>query len=128
MRFEEIIPVLKEGKKIKRKDWGKEEYITKHIFFVLEQIVTEKNGVYALTVDDLCADDWEVYKGTKKVSLRDLTEEQYSSRHKNHCNCHCEDCRFKAVTCNYKSKHCWLNHKDLYSDKFLDQEVEIEDE
>ena len=43
-------------------------------------------------------------------------------------NCHpynCEKCIFCNVSC-LDGGDCWVNHKDLYSDKFLEQEIEVE--
>ena len=56
----------------------------------------------------------------KKIKLRDMTEEWTSSS----CtHLTCEKCQFYGVNCITSS---WINHKDFYSDKFLDQEVEID--
>ena len=130
MKFEEVLPTLREGKKIRRKEIVWQNYYG--FLFVSEaenEILSDnaRNCDYKITKDDLNADDWEIVKKSKKVKLRDLTEEQYSSRLKNYCNLHCKYCRFKTVLCNYQYERCWLNHKDLYSDKFLDQEIEVEE-
>lgn len=39
----------------------------------------------------------------------------------------CIVCVFHNVVCNPESSRCWIKRKDLYSDKFLDQEVEIDE-
>lgn len=64
----------------------------------------------------------------QKIKLRDLTEEQYSKYKEGSCGCNgsCNECIFRSVNCVSASKSCWVFHKDLYSDKFLDQEIEIE--
>lgn len=68
----------------------------------------------------------------KKIKLRDLTKEQWDKNRNSLCKlishgC-CENCIFQwAGGCSdsiYKSS--WINHKDFYSNKFLDQEIEIE--
>lgn len=41
------------------------------------------------------------------------------------CKGVCDDCPFTNVHCNDNAKRFWMNHKDLFSDKFLDQEVEV---
>lgn len=68
----------------------------------------------------------------KKIKLRDITEEQYQKwrdgdeninfpcKHKN-----CSLCLFLNVYCCIEG-NCWVKHKDMYSDKFLNQEIEIE--
>lgn len=128
MKFEEILPALKAGKKIRRKCWGKEVYIKTHDFFVVGQIITEDNIDYALTVMDLEADDWEVIKEPKKVKLRDLTKEQLEKWRRTNCiGDKCHDCIFNKVGCIYVA-YCWIKDKSLFSDKFLNQEVEIEED
>lgn len=62
----------------------------------------------------------------KKIKLRDLTEEQYWKYNKKGCYTTCDKCMFRLVNCTNRDENCWIYHKDLYSDKFLDQEIEIE--
>lgn len=53
-----------------------------------------------------------------KIKIRDLTLEQG----KNYCRGRdCEECLLHETTC-----HHFCVKKDLYSDKFLDQEIEID--
>lgn len=62
-----------------------------------------------------------------KKKLRDLTEEEfYDWGMKNCLHISCDICPFKMVECNLYNKNSWFNNKDLYSDKFLNQEVEID--
>jgi len=63
----------------------------------------------------------------KKIKLRDMTEEQFFAfKHSDSCiKKSCDDCLFHYTSCSVMER-CWAKHKDLYSDKFLDQEVEIE--
>lgn len=62
---------------------------------------------------------------TKK--LRDVTYEEYSNWYK--CRTcivrMCSNCPFKDVDCAPHSCKCWVTHKDLYNDKFLDQTIEV---
>lgn len=65
-------------------------------------------------------------KEPKKKKLRDWTEKEF----KNFClkyNDNCENCIFGYVDCDSNSRRCWIKNKDLYSDKFLDQEIEVEE-
>ena len=60
-----------------------------------------------------------------KKKIRDLSTEE--------CRKICEDidcmdCPFLRVLCNPRSEQCWIHHQELYSDLFLDQEVEVEDD
>ncbi len=62
-----------------------------------------------------------------KKKLRDLTEEEYREYLDTHCEWgKCSGCIFQNVTCAYTSNHSWIKNKDLFSDKFLNQEIEIE--
>ena len=60
-----------------------------------------------------------------KKKIRDLTIEE--------CKKFCEDkdcskCPFVYVICNPTSYNSWIYHQELYSDGFLDQEVEVEND
>ena len=64
-----------------------------------------------------------------KKKIKDLTVEEYEKWTDNYCAdglMACKGCIFNGVDCSVKLG--WINHKDLYSDKFLDQEIEVEDE
>lgn len=64
-------------------------------------------------------------KKTKK--LRDVTPEELKEWYRINCDNHCDGCIFDNVyCCIINSNHQWVHHKDLYSDKFLDQTIEIE--
>ena len=62
-----------------------------------------------------------------KKKLRDLTLEDYKKWMGKNCKntSICRGCIFDYVNCNNHSRRCWLNNKDLYSDKFLDQKIEV---
>lgn len=133
MKFEEIIPELRTDKKARRSSWGDGYHIalrgeSSRGGELLWWDGSQYYNYYALSRDDFNADDWEIVKEKKKVKLRDLTRKQYSRRLLNYCNSQCEHCCFNTVECCYTSRRCWLDNKELYSDKFLDREVEIEDE
>lgn len=65
-----------------------------------------------------------------KKKLRDLTFEEYKDWKFKNCTPikTCNKCEFGCVTCSWfpNEKTCWVNNKDSYSDKFLNQEIEIE--
>lgn len=69
-----------------------------------------------------------------KKKLKDLTFEEYKDWKDENCSgeiCDssdntCEFCPFESVVCTMNSKNTWINHKDIYSDKFLNQEIELE--
>ena len=57
-----------------------------------------------------------------KKKIRDLTSEEYREWERKNCSrIVCLVCPFNYVNCN----KMWVNHKDMYSNKFLDQEVDI---
>lgn len=67
---------------------------------------------------------WE-RKEKKKIKLKDLSYNQYIAWINNHCsNLVCEKCPFYKVDC-HKTNTGWINNKDLYSEKFLNQEIEL---
>lgn len=137
MKFEEVLQALRDGKKITSKYLKECGY--QYIYYRDKTMFENKGGYWHLTNCELIeSDDWEVVKETKKVKLRDLTEEQFTKWVENYCaynGAYCGDCLFKSVNCvslndTYwikRKNNCWLYHKDLYSDKFLDQEIEVED-
>ena len=126
MRFEEILPAFRDGKKITN------EHIKKCGFqyiYYRDGTIFENNGGYRhLTDGDIVEiDDWEIVTEKKKVKLRDLTVEQSKKWIDENCNRgdHCKDCPFRCIEC-YDT--FWLSCKDMFSDKFLDQEVEIDED
>lgn len=65
----------------------------------------------------------------REIKLKDLTKEQWDNWVENNCNLKmdCENCPIYRGNCDSSENEiCWINNKDIYSDKFLDQEVEIE--
>lgn len=62
-----------------------------------------------------------------KIKLKDLTLEQNKTWLAVNCDyTKCVNCPFRKVRCDFLSKNSWINNKDLHSDKFLNQKVEIE--
>ena len=67
---------------------------------------------------------------SQKKKLRDLTPEEWNKWKRVDCDgrMSCDDCIFRNVPCSKSSSlNSWFNNKDLYSDKFLDQEIEVEE-
>lgn len=68
-------------------------------------------------------------KESKKKKLKDLTPEEYKKWKEKQCiptlNS-CNGCIFNDVICR-TIPSSWVYHKDLYSDKFLDQELEVKE-
>lgn len=65
----------------------------------------------------------------KKIKLRDLSKEQWDENKGiecDKCKC-CDNCKFGYINCDSsEDKNSWINHKEMYSDKFLNQEIEID--
>lgn len=91
------------------------------------RVLTETSNIVAEALRYLLTGEWQIVKLPKKKKLRDLTEEDFKKWTKaNCCKTVCSDCLFCNVYCDSNiAKRVWINHKDLYSDKFLDQEVEV---
>lgn len=131
MKFEEVLPALREGKKIRRNNWCKDGYIYINSNGEFENQSGKRPAIILSRLDDLEADNREIVKEKKKIKLRDLTEEQFEKWSKNNCThkygVYCVGCPFDIVNCADLNDNFWINHKDLFSDKFLDQEVEVEE-
>ncbi len=67
-----------------------------------------------------------------KKKLKDITVEEYKNweddekYYKCGCSGGCDGCPFHRVKCDSCDNSCWIYNKDLYSDTFLNQEIEIE--
>ena len=63
----------------------------------------------------------------KTIKLRDMTEEQFVKWKKDCCaNTKCTECPFRFCSCDIDDDYHFFDHKDMFSDKFLDQTIEIE--
>lgn len=129
MKFEKVIPAYRKGKKIRRKCWNEENVMDLCIVKGIGKYGYVKEGQFWKAVVEalLKADDWEIVKEKKKIKLRDLVFYQFESWKTKNCNKVCGRCPFYNANCLTTENSCWVNHKDLYSDKFLDQEIEIEE-
>ena len=127
MKFEEVLSALREGKKITNSTIKNNGY--KYIYYKEGIIFDDKGGFYWQLSDREIVndDDWEIVEEPKKVKLRDLTKEQYRKYEKGCEERICNKCPFHDVECNSKNNNCWFYHKDLYNNKFLDQEIEIKE-
>lgn len=62
-----------------------------------------------------------------KKKLKDISLEEFKVWSIKNCKqLSCEKCVFSKVCCDEFLSDCWINNKDIYSDKFLNQEIEIE--
>lgn len=100
------------------------------IYYIDEKLYVYRNN------EMLCSDKglsnlingyFKIIKLPKKKKLRDLTPEEFVKWKKSHCITDCIGCVFNNVHCRTDSRRNWVNHKDLFSDKFLDQEIEVEE-
>lgn len=131
MKFEEILPALRAGKKVMSYNIDCE-----YIYYSPEdgELYTDKGcKITLLTSYVIKLDDWEIVKEKKKVKLRDLTKEQYEEWVEQNCIWMCDDgcrgCPFRKVKCHnrYMADDVRYLNKNLYSDKFLNREIEIEE-
>lgn len=72
---------------------------------------------------------YTIIKLPKKKKLRDLTGEEWDKWQKKNCDyIDCRKCLFANAVCyNSAIDNSWVNHKDVYSEKFLNQEIEVEE-
>lgn len=83
----------------------------------------------AKTFMELIKGTYTIVKLPKKKKLRDWTIDDLKKW--TNVNCReltCDGCLFRNVFCSTYGIRVWIKHKDLYSDKFLDQEVEVPEE
>lgn len=131
MKFEEILPALRAGKKVMSYSIDCE-----YIYYSPEdgELYTDKGcKITLLTSYVIKLDNWEIFKEKKKVKIRDLTKEQYEEWVEQNCIWMCDDgcrgCPFRKVKCDsrYMADDARYLNKNLYSDKFLNREIEIEE-
>ena len=71
---------------------------------------------------------YKIIKFSKKKKLRDLTEDEFLNWKRNNCG-NCKNCIFRNVICTCAGKYesLWVECKELYSDSFLNQEIEVKE-
>ena len=66
---------------------------------------------------------------TVKKKIRDITDEEFEIWKNYNCktyDLYCTGCPFRASGCGFVGgKSPWYIHKEMYSDRFLDQEIKI---
>lgn len=95
------------------------------------RVLTNTN-IVAEALRCLITGEWQIVKlpkDVKKKKLRDITSEEFEKWMDKNCRS-CKQCPFRNIHCTSDpdDTDCWVNHKELYSDKFLDQEVEVPEE
>lgn len=82
---------------------------------------------YYITIYEFGDVIFEEEKTTIKKEIRDLTLEEFNNWRDENCyKTPCEECPFVGVNCDSDGNSSWINHKELFSNTFLNQEVEIE--
>ena len=64
MKFEEILPALREGKKIRRKSWQEGEYLKIDGEYLerKDRALLERRLFIDFSLTELLANDWEIYE------------------------------------------------------------------
>ena len=104
-------------------------YITEDLHFIGINKNVENNfdDCFRLLLTNKIGNIVKLPKEPKKKKLRDWTMEEYKKWLEKNCkNNICDKCIFNNVVCS-NAESSWVNHKDLYSDKFLNQEIEVEE-
>ena len=99
-------------------------------FYINEELfIVDNNGYKISVLSNLLNGTYLIIKLPKKKKLRDLTFEEYEKWKEKNCKIEsdCEKCIFNKVSCQKYGNRCWVNNKSLYSDAFLDQEIEVEE-
>ena len=103
-----------------------------HIFTIDENLTIsdDRETIYIYLLASLLRGDYKIIKlpkEPKKKKLRDLTPEEYKKWLEKNCkNKICDECIFSNVVCS-NAGCSWVNHKYLYSDAFLNKEIEVEE-
>ena len=89
-------------------------------------VFVENRALWATTIS-LLTGEYSYEITSKKKKLRDITEEEFKNWMNKNCflGSDCNKCIFSNVYCS--AERNWIYHKDLYSDKFLNQEIEVEE-
>lgn len=100
------------------------------VYHIDESLYTYREGIVCGGLNLLINGDLKIIKlpkEPKKKKLRDLTPEEWDKWRGSNCIT-CHKCIFERTICdkswNYSS---WINNKDIYNEKFLDQEIEVEE-
>lgn len=102
-------------------------YYINEKLYVIREIEGRLSEVSDKGLSNILNGYFKIIKIPKKKKLRDVTPEEYKKWWDDVCkNTQCIECVLYNVMCEPNSNECWLKHKDLYSDKFLDQEIEVE--
>ena len=99
-------------------------------FYINEELfIVDNNGYKISVLSNLLNGTYLIIKlPKKKKKLRDLTEKEFLNWRGNNCG-NCKNCIFKNVicTCAGKYERLWVECKELYSDAFLNQEIEVKE-
>lgn len=69
----------------------------------------------------------EKLKMKEIIKIRDMTPEQWDNYKEKKCSYNCNVCAFSGVPCELScNRQTWIHNKHFYSDKFLDQKIEVE--
>ena len=97
-------------------------------FYINEELfIVDNNGYKISVLSNLLNGTYLIIKLPKKKKLRDLTKEEYKKWLEKNCkNNICDKCIFNNVVCS-DADCSWINHKYLYSNAFLNKEIEVEE-
>lgn len=98
-------------------------------FFMSEDLtIFDNDNERRILLQKLLNGSYKIIKFSKKKKLRDLTEDEFLNWKRNNCG-NCKNCIFKNVICTCAGKYekLWVECKELYSDSFLNQEIEVEE-
>lgn len=99
-------------------------------FFMSEDLtIFDNDNERRILLQKLLNGSYKIIKlPKKKKKLMDLTEEEFLNWKRNNCG-NCKNCIFRNVICTCAGKYesLWVECKELYSDTFLNQEIEVKE-
>ena len=107
-------------------------YLNQNLQLVVLNEKENKRFVEESVLGDMLLNPQQIIKlpkEPKKKKLRDLTNDEYTKWKVKNCvnvNRDCTNCMFRNANCS-STNLGWVNNKEVYSDTFLDQEIEVEE-
>lgn len=100
------------------------------VYHIDESLYTYREGIICGGLNLLINGDLKIIKlpkEPKKKKLKDLTPEEWDKWRGSSCIT-CHKCIFKRTICDKSwNDSSWINNKDIYNEKFLNQEIEVEE-
>lgn len=105
---------------------GDKEYDNLFHFTKDFKCIDEYKTNFGDMLNKILTGEYTIIKLSKMKKIKCLTKKEFSNWKDKHCkDLECKNCPFCATNCYAFLPTNWLDFKDRYSDKFLNQEVEV---